>query len=183
MGRKGSWFSSVKKVFGSDSKKDQVSIICLSCYISTLLLLKNQRRFSFKPFIFVHEKKKTQKHHSHSHSHRSKLACFGYHDHHELGNEGSAIAVVPSLPSRKEAKPISEAENEQNKQAFSLVLATAVAAGAAAAAAEVARLKTVPRYPEKMNQDVAAIKIQTQFRGYLVWTCYPMCLHQCCTNN
>ncbi|XP_061374847.1 protein IQ-DOMAIN 3-like [Gastrolobium bilobum] len=130
MGRKGGWFSSVKKVFISDSKKDQ----------------------------------KAQKHH------KSKLTCFGhYHGDPEPACEESAIAVVPALPPRKRVKPKkTEAENEENKQAFSLVLATAVAAGAAvAAAAEVSRLKTEPRYPGKSNEEIAAIKIQSAFRGYL----------------
>lgn len=107
---------------------------------------------------------KKQKHHR-----KSKLGCLGYHE----APEEAEIAVVPSLPPRKDVKPI-EAENEQSKQAFSLVLATAVAAGAAvAAAAEVARLTNVSRYPGKTREEIAAIKIQTVFRGYLVWTCYP----------
>ncbi|TKY51560.1 IQ-DOMAIN 1 [Spatholobus suberectus] len=130
MGRKGTWFSAVKKVFISDSKKDQ-------------------------------------KHHHH---HKSKFACFGVHHPEDLerADGGAPIAVVPSLPPRKETKPRSEAENEQSKQAFSLVLATAVAAGAAvAAAAEVARLTNTPRSSGRKNQEVAAIRIQTAYRGYL----------------
>ncbi|KAL2324755.1 hypothetical protein Fmac_023813 [Flemingia macrophylla] len=138
MGRKG-WFSAVKKVFISDSKKEQ-------------------------------------KHHYHHHHNKSnsslnsKFACFGAHHHEELdmAPERRPIAVVPSLPPRKEIKLRSETENEQSNQAFSLVLATAMAAGAAvAAAAEVARLSNTPRVNVKKNQQVAAIKIQTAYRGYL----------------
>ncbi|KAL2562481.1 hypothetical protein GLYMA_20G177900v4 [Glycine max] len=128
MGRKGGWFSAVKRVFVSDSKKEQ-------------------------------------KHHHHHHHHKSKLGCFGTHHYEDL--EGAPIAVVPSLPPRKDPKPISEAENnEQSRQAFSLVLATAVAAGAAVAA-EVACLTNTPRSNGKANQEMAAIKIQTAYRGYL----------------
>lgn len=65
-----------------------------------------------------------------------------------------------------------EAENEQNKHAYSVAIASAVAAEAAAAAAqaavEVVRLTTVPRYSGKSEDEIAAIKIQTAFRGYLV---------------
>jgi hypothetical protein len=65
-----------------------------------------------------------------------------------------------------------EAENEQNKHAYSVAIASAVAAEAAAAAAqaavEVVRLTTVPRYYGKSEEEIAAIKIQTAFRGYLV---------------
>lgn len=48
-----------------------------------------------------------------------------------------------------------------------MVLATAVAAGAAVAA-EVACLTNTPRSNGKANQEMAAIKIQTAYRGYLV---------------
>ncbi|CAJ1976785.1 unnamed protein product [Sphenostylis stenocarpa] len=116
MGRKG-WFSSVKKVFFSESKKDQ-------------------------------------------------LGCFGAYHPEDL--EGAPIAIVPSLPPRKDTTARGVAENEQNKQAFSLVLATAVAAGAAvAAAAEVSRLSNTPRQNVTVKQEVAAITIQTAYRGYL----------------
>jgi hypothetical protein len=56
-----------------------------------------------------------------------------------------------------------------------LILATAVATGAAVAAAQAAagtaRLKSIPRcYIGKSAEEIAAIKIQTAYRGYLVWT-------------
>ncbi|WJX14176.1 hypothetical protein P8452_04476 [Trifolium repens] len=142
MGRKGSWFSSVKKLFFiSDSKKDQ------------------------KP---------------HNHNHKpSKLTCFGHHhyDDAEWKTGGVApitVVPVPSLPAKKDVKKPKKikAEDEQNKQAFSLILATAVATGAAVAAAQAAagtaRLKSIPRcYIGKSDEEIAAIKIQTAYRGYL----------------
>lgn len=67
---------------------------------------------------------------------------------------------------------LTEAESEQNKHAISLAFAATVAAGAAVAAAqaaaEVVRLTSMPLYPGKTKEDMAAIKIQTAFRGYLV---------------
>ena len=67
---------------------------------------------------------------------------------------------------------LADAENEQSKHAYSVAIATAVAAeaavAAAQAAAEVVRLTTIPRYSGKSKEEIAAIKIQTAFRGYLV---------------
>jgi len=118
--------------------------------------------------LFAHKKQKHPPHHHHHHHHKSKLGCFGAYHPDDL--EGAPIAIVPSLPPRKDIIPRSVPENEQNKQAFSLVLATAVAAGAAvAAAAEVSRLSNTPRHNEKAKQEMAATTIQTAYRGYVVW--------------
>jgi len=66
-----------------------------------------------------------------------------------------------------------EAEKEQSKHAASLAFATAVAAeaavAAAQAAAEVVRLTSMPHYTEKTMEEIAAVKIQTAFRGYMVF--------------
>ncbi|XP_077217353.1 protein IQ-DOMAIN 3-like isoform X2 [Tasmannia lanceolata] len=66
---------------------------------------------------------------------------------------------------------LSEAEQVQNKHAYSVAIATAVAAEAAAAAAQAAaefvRITTVSHFVGKSREEVAAIKIQTAFRGYL----------------
>ncbi|KAG4930952.1 hypothetical protein AAZX31_17G176300 [Glycine max] len=119
MGKKGSWFSAVKKVFSSDSKKD----------------------------------KKKQK------SDKSKKAS---------SDKDAEAAVV--LPPIEDAKLI-EAEKEQSKHAASLAFATAVAAeaavAAAQAAAEVVRLTSMPHYTGRTKEEIAAIKVQTAFRGYM----------------
>lgn len=65
-----------------------------------------------------------------------------------------------------------DAEKEQSKHAASLAFATAVAAEAAVAAAhaaaEVVRLTSMPHYTGKTMEEIAAVKIQTAFRGYMV---------------
>ncbi|WJX66071.1 hypothetical protein P8452_50664 [Trifolium repens] len=117
MGKKGSWFSAVKKVFSHDSRKDKKS-------------------------------KKSKKKSAQKES--------------EVESEEAQVVDVK----------LSEVENEQSKQAISLAFATAAAAGAAVAAAqaaaEVVRLTSMPRFPAKTKEELAAIKIQTAFRGYLV---------------
>ncbi|OAY70652.1 Protein IQ-DOMAIN 1 [Ananas comosus] len=78
----------------------------------------------------------------------------------------------PSSYSSEEIKEVrlTSAENEQNKHVYSVALASAVAAEAAAvaaqAAAEVVRLTATTRVSAKSREEVAAIKIQTAFRGY-----------------
>ncbi|KAK4433146.1 protein IQ-DOMAIN 1 [Sesamum alatum] len=76
--------------------------------------------------------------------------------------------VVPAAHSPTEEVKLSEVNNEQNQHAYNVALATAAAAEAAAAAAraaaEVARLA---RGLGKTKEEIAAIKIQTAFRGYL----------------
>lgn len=80
--------------------------------------------------------------------------------------------AVSSAFTPTEGFKFSEVENERSKRAYSVALATAVAAeaavAAAKAAAEVVRLTNVPIYLGKSKEEMAAIKIQTAFRGYLV---------------
>ncbi|XP_011092836.1 protein IQ-DOMAIN 1-like isoform X1 [Sesamum indicum] len=132
MGRKGSWFSSVKKVLSPDSKV-----------------------------------KKAEK------ANKSKQKCFG--------KETPSVSYSPTpdpvelpdphpLPPVEEVK-VTEVEDEQTKHAYSVAVATAAAAeaavAAAQAAAEVVRLTTVTQFAGKSKEEVAAIRIQTAFRGYL----------------
>ncbi|KAK8494987.1 hypothetical protein V6N13_030040 [Hibiscus sabdariffa] len=83
---------------------------------------------------------------------------------------GPVFVPEPTEVTAEDVK-LKEAENEQSKHAYSVALATAAAAeaavAAAQAAAEVVRLTTQPRYQGKSNEEIAAIKIQTVFRGYL----------------
>ncbi|KAK2633885.1 hypothetical protein Ddye_028677 [Dipteronia dyeriana] len=135
MGKKGGWFSAVKKVLSPDSRER-----------------KDQR------------------------SHKSKKKWFGKQKNSEpvsLSEETTALSIPdppPHPPPREDVK-LTEAENEQSKHAYSVALATSVAAeaavAAAQAAAEVVRLTAVARYPGKSDEEIAAIKIQTAFRGYL----------------
>ncbi|KAK9158244.1 hypothetical protein Scep_004818 [Stephania cephalantha] len=123
MGKKGSWFGSVKKVFSPESKS----------------------------------KKKG-----------------GSEKHEDPSIETTpALAPVPAPPPPPpEEVKVAEAQNEQSKQAYTVAVATAAAAeaavAAAQAAAEVVRLSNfAKKCPGKSKEEVAVIRIQTAFRGYL----------------
>ncbi|KAJ4819757.1 Protein IQ-DOMAIN 1 [Rhynchospora pubera] len=88
-------------------------------------------------------------------------------------------SLLPQLEEIKEVK-LSELDGGQNKHAYSVALASAVAAEAAAvaaqAAAEVVRLTAATnasvsagssRVVQKSKEEIAAIRIQTVFRGFL----------------
>ncbi|XP_042506146.1 protein IQ-DOMAIN 3-like [Macadamia integrifolia] len=137
MGKKGNWFVAVKKAFSPDSKE-----------------------------------KKDKK---------SKKKWFGKQKHQDptvssvVTDTAPPAASTSPPPSHPQPPPeevkLIEAENEQNKHSYSVALASAVAAeaavAAAQAAAEVVRLTTAVRFSGKSKEEVAAIKIQTAFRGYL----------------
>jgi len=151
MGKKGKWFSAVKKVFsssGTDGKEAKAEKADKS---------KSKRRWPFG---------KTKKHSEPSISTVAGTA---------------PVAPLPSPPPTqphsleiKDVNPL-ETDSEQNKHAYSVALASAVAAEAAAvaaqAAAEVVRLTAVttaaPKMPVSSMEELAATKIQTAFRGYL----------------
>ncbi|KAH7840269.1 hypothetical protein Vadar_014887 [Vaccinium darrowii] len=88
-----------------------------------------------------------------------------------FGKHKSLDLRAPPPTSPTQEVKIAEAENEQNKQVYSVALATAVAAevavAAAQAAVEVVRLTAAVHYSGKSKEEVAAIKIQTAFRGYM----------------
>lgn len=103
----------------------------------------------------------------------------------------TAAATTPAAPSSLQEMKLTEAENEQNKHAYSVALATAMAAeaavAAAKAAAEVVRLTAAARFSGKSKEEIAAIKIQTAFRAYMVrssaffgvQTCFMiLCVHR-----
>ncbi|KAL0428493.1 UNVERIFIED_CONTAM: protein IQ-DOMAIN 31 [Sesamum latifolium] len=68
-------------------------------------------------------------------------------------------------------RTLDEAAEEQRKHAVAVAIATAAAAEAAVAAAnaaaEVVRLTSFPCQVERSNRHLAAVRIQTAFRGYL----------------
>lgn len=80
---------------------------------------------------------------------------------------------MPPLPPQEELI-LSNAENELNNHDYSDVVAAAVAVETVVAppqaATEVVQLTAVaqPQFAGKSMEEVAAIKIQTAFRGYLV---------------
>ncbi|KAM3289982.1 protein IQ-DOMAIN 3 isoform X1 [Capsicum chacoense] len=136
MGKKGSWFSAVRKALGSGKKK-----------------------------------KDKKKHKSEKWSRKQQ------NDELDSSNAETALVVsaappfpLPSPPPVEKMK-LMEAENEQNKHACSVAIATAVAAeaavAAAQAAAEVVRLTAAACNSGKSKEEIAAIRIQKAFRGYL----------------
>ncbi|CAN4117023.1 unnamed protein product [Withania somnifera] len=137
MGRKGSWFSSVKKALSPDPKE------------------KADKTASKSKKWFGKEK-------------------------HTLPDSSTVVTVTVSPPPppphsypvlSMEEVTLEEVEEEQKKHAYSVAVATAAAAEAAVAAAhaaaEVVRLTTVNQFSGKSQQEVAAIRVQTAFRGYL----------------
>ncbi|KAL3814096.1 hypothetical protein ACJIZ3_015364 [Penstemon smallii] len=75
------------------------------------------------------------------------------------------------LPPSEDVK-LKEVEYEQTNNAYSVAMASAAAAevavaAAQAAAAEVVRLASKAQFMGKSKEEVAAIRIQTAFRGYL----------------
>ena len=94
--------------------------------------------------------------------------------------------MLKQLPTSTPPKSLSEAREEQRKQALNVAKATAVAAeaavAAAQAAAEVVRLTAMSRpslrQQEREIQSLAAIKIQTAFRGYIVSLVFTTPFHR-----
>ncbi|KAL0922464.1 hypothetical protein M5K25_006452 [Dendrobium thyrsiflorum] len=87
--------------------------------------------------------------------------------------EKSDKKLRKSKYSKNSVDPLEDSKNGQSQRAYSVAMATAVAAeaamAAARAAAEMARLTTSLRaIHERPRKEVAAIKIQAAFRGYLV---------------
>ncbi|XAR72091.1 hypothetical protein NMG60_11018607 [Bertholletia excelsa] len=104
--------------------------------------------------------------------HKSKSRWFGRHRSSDPGSPPAGNEfTTPETPCTKDLK-LTNAENEQKKHAYSVALATAAAAeaavAAAQAAAEVVRLTAASHsYTSESREELAAIKIQAVFRGYL----------------
>ncbi|KVI09749.1 protein of unknown function DUF4005 [Cynara cardunculus var. scolymus] len=135
MGKKGGWFSAVKKALSPSASKE-----------------KKEKR---------------------SHKHSSKKSWLGKQRSFDkdFSQTPKPDPPPPRSPPTEEAK-LTAAENEQSKHAYSVAYATAVAAEAAVAAAhaaaEIVRLTSTTRLPGKSIEEIAAIKIQTAYRGHLV---------------
>ncbi|KAK4436055.1 protein IQ-DOMAIN 1 [Sesamum alatum] len=131
MGRRGSWFSAVKKAISCEPKEKR-------------------------------EKKS-----------RKSVTWLGKERSIDVDSSKpeNAAVVVPAAHSPTEDVKLKEAESEQNRHAYSVALVTAMAAEAAVAAAhaaaEVVRMRAAACTSGKTKEEVAAIKIQTAFRGYL----------------
>ncbi|KAI5325433.1 PREDICTED: IQ-DOMAIN 1 [Prunus dulcis] len=133
MGRKGNWFSSVKKALSPKSKE-----------------------------------KKEQN------SDKLKEKWSGKQKYPESESTSFQPATLPPLPQPEEVK-LTNVENEQNNDAYSVAVTTTTAvaepavyvAPATQVVAQVVRLPTNTQYAGKSREEVAAIKIQTAFRGYL----------------
>ncbi|KAJ6316331.1 hypothetical protein OIU78_019590 [Salix suchowensis] len=130
MGRKGKWFSSVKKALSPDPKE-----------------------------------KTDQK------SNKSKKICSGKQ---QLDSDSTSLENVtmrsPPPPQPEEVK-LTETTNEVNQHAFPVPVATASvpepARTTVQTSIEVVQLTKVNKYPGKSKEEVAAIMIQTTFRGYM----------------
>lgn len=127
MGKKGSWFSSVKKALSPDPKKAS----------------------------------------------KSKKKCLGKGKD-PVPDSSSLVAASVSQPHpvpHVEEVALAEVEEEQTKHAYSVAASTSAVAEAAVstteAAAEVVPLAKVTQFAGKSKEEVATIRIQTAFRGYL----------------
>lgn len=168
MGRKGSWFSSVKKALSPESKEKRSQVIEL------LLLIRLHGNANLHKQVLIFRIRIFQK---------SKKKWFGKEkslipDSPDL----ETVTVSHPLPPHEEVK-LTEEENEQTKHAYSAGVDADVAAEAAqqspAAAqytADVIRPSTATQFTDKSKEELAARKIQTAFRGYLVDPQYPICL-------
>ncbi|KAJ6746648.1 IQ-DOMAIN 5-RELATED [Salix koriyanagi] len=128
-GRKGKWFSNVKKALSPDSTE-----------------------------------KKDQK------SNKSKKRWFGKQQL-DLDSTSLENVTMQSPPPQPEEVKLIETTNEENQQAYSVPAVTAAVAEHAPITAqtstEVFQQTKVNKYVGKSKEEVAAIKIQTAFRGYM----------------
>lgn len=138
MGKKAKWFGAVKKVFSPEKKSKQKKV---ENYKSNKWGGNGVGKFKD--------------------SDPSSSESF---------DNGGPNSAPPSSQPQIDVK-LAAAHIEQSKHAHSLAVASQAAADAAVASAqaaiEVVRLTTPARFAGKSREEIAAIKIQTAFRGYL----------------
>ncbi|KAJ8533856.1 hypothetical protein K7X08_007180 [Anisodus acutangulus] len=127
MGKKGSWFSSIKKALSPDTKKTS----------------KSKKKWSGKEKDPVPD-----------------------------SSPPVTSSVSPPQPvPHVEEVALAEVEEEQTKHAYSIAVSTSAAAETSATAtedaAEIVPLAKVTHFAGKSKEEVATIRIQTAFRGYL----------------
>lgn len=152
MAKKKSWFYLVKILFISEANTEQEKVyISYSFQVLGIYLV-----VCYFNLMFIHFQKE-----------KKRKWMLGRFKAKQLG----ALAAASPL----KGKTLSELEEEQSKHALNVAIATAAAAeaavAAARAAAEVVHLSVSPQSQpqfERGSRDLAAVKIQTAFRGYLV---------------
>lgn len=168
MGRKGNWFSSVKKALSPESK-EKTNQVWRNPVKMLFLLSGNFGKLNWFPTVLVTFFFFFQK------SNKSKKKWFGKRKQLISDSTASGTATLPPLRQHEEVE-LTNGENEQNEHAYSVAVATTVAAEpavvAAQAATEVVRVTTVTRFAGKSREEAAVIKIQTAFRGYMVYVIF-----------
>lgn len=102
---------------------------------------------------------------------KSKKKWFGKQKELFQNPQSGETCTSVSVPSYPDNVKFAGAHNEQSIHAVS------IAAFAAESASNVARLTSMSRYVGKTKEEVAAIRIQTSFRGYTVSRLRRLKLH------
>ncbi|KAF3321912.1 protein IQ-DOMAIN 1-like protein [Carex littledalei] len=151
MGNKTKWFDAVKKIFSPRSEE------------------KKSKEKPKKKWRFSRTRSRSME----------PLASSSVEEINVENNHAAASTSISLATASRQLEEIklSEIDGGQNKHAYSVALASAVAAEAAAvaaqAAAEVVRLTAATNAPvttrvaRKSKEEIAAIRIQTAFRGFL----------------
>ncbi|ONK62440.1 uncharacterized protein A4U43_C07F3880 [Asparagus officinalis] len=139
MGKKAKWFGAVKKVFSPESK----------------------------------EKKSKEKKAENNHK-TNKLSGVGkYKDSDPSSSESYETncaqnsAPPPPPQARAVGVKLAEVETEQSRHAYSVAMASSAASVPAVSSAQAAKASAAVRFGGKSKEEIAAIRIQTAFRGYL----------------
>lgn len=163
MGRKGNWFSSVKKAFSPDSKnkKDKVFVLLICIILFVLwnccwVCLNNIHRV----YLWFQRGSKSKNSVENEKSSNPEFSTL------------ETVSTPQHLPPPPQVQT-TEVVNEQAKYDYSVEDANTSsyvpAVEAPQVVAEVVRAVPVTRFTGMSREEVAAIKIQTTFRGYLVY--------------